>query len=82
MEAGRFRKFIPRGAPRVYRRLARRVVARPLLVLVLAVPPLLLLAVESARLTPQLPTRAWLPAAMESARGRADLEAMGRVGRR
>ena len=61
-------------------RWANFVVRRPLLVLLLAGAPLLLLASEGRRMRAELPPGDWLPADMESARAVRDLEAMGRGG--
>jgi putative drug exporter of the RND superfamily len=80
VEGGRLRGFDPAARSAVYRRLAAWVVARPALVLVLALPPLLLLAVEARRLSPSIPRGRWLPAAMESAQAEQDLGTMGRKG--
>ena len=80
VEGGRLRGFDPAARSAVYRRLAAWVVARPALVLVLALPPLLLLAAEARRLSPSIPRGRWLPAAMESAQAEQDLGAMGRSG--
>ena len=55
VEGGRLRGFDPAARSAVYRRLAAWVVARPVLVLVLALPPLLLLAAEARRLSPTIP---------------------------
>ena len=63
-----------------YGRLAAFVVRRPVLVLAVALPPLLLLAGESRRLSPAIPRGNWLPAGTESARAERDLAAMGRRG--
>ena len=80
LEAGRlFRRDAAAERGR-YARLAAFVVRRPALVLALALPPLLLLAAESRRLSSSIPRGSWLPAATESARAEADLAAMGRRG--
>jgi len=63
-----------------YAGLAGFVVRRPLLVLALALPPLLLLAAESRRLSPSVPRGSWLPFETESAQAERDLAAMGRRG--
>ena len=80
MEGGRLRGFDPAARSAGYRRMAAWVVARPALVLVLALPPLLLLAAEARRLSPSIPRGRWLPAAMESAQAELDLGTMGRKG--
>jgi RND superfamily putative drug exporter len=80
VEAGRLLRLDPAARGTVYRRFATWVVARPLLVLVLTVPPLLLLAAQGRRLSASIPRGAWLPAEMESARAETDLRAMGRGG--
>jgi RND superfamily putative drug exporter len=64
----------------LYRRWARQVVARPVLVLALTLPPMLLLAAQARRLSPSIPRGEWLPQGMESARAARDLAAMGRGG--
>ena len=51
-------------------------------VLLVAGLPLLLLAAQAVRLDPRIPRGDWLPPSIESARGIADLRAMGRGGRR
>ena len=48
--------------------------------LALALPPLLLLAAESRRLSPSIPRGSWLPPETESALAERDLAAMGRRG--
>src|SRR4030095_7010111 len=64
-----------------YRRWGGVVVARPGLVLALALPPLLWVPPPGARhSTPAEPQGSCLPAATESARAEDDLEAMGRRG--
>lgn len=78
--AGRFLELEAGARVAIYRRFATWVVARPVLVLVLAVPPLLLLAAQGRRLSPTIPRGAWLPAEMESTRAERDLEGMGRSG--
>jgi len=49
-------------------------------VLVVAGGPVLLLAAQSVRLNPHVPSGAWLPPRMESAKALGDLAAMGRGG--
>jgi RND superfamily putative drug exporter len=80
LEAGRFRKPQGEEGSERWRTWARRVVAHPWLVLVVAGAPVLLLAAQSARLNPHVPTGTWLPPRMESAVGLEDLAAMGRGG--
>jgi RND superfamily putative drug exporter len=79
LEAGR---ILPRRAAdgQRWRAWARRVTARPWLVLLLAGTPILLLAVPAARLNPQVPRGPWLPPQMESTKALDDLRAMGRSG--
>jgi len=79
LEAGRFRTPRRDGGAR-WRAWSRRVCARPWTVLVAAGLPLLLLALPAARLNPHIPRGDWLPPSIESARGIADLRAMGRAG--
>ena len=80
VETGRLLRLDPAGRVDLYRRFATRVIARPVLVLALTVPPLLLLAAQGLRLSASIPRGAWLPAEMESARAERDLRAMGRGG--
>ena len=80
LEAGRLWRRDPEAERARYRRWAAFVVARPRLVLTLALPPLVLLAAESRRLDPAEPHGSWLPADTESARGERDLAAMERQG--
>jgi RND superfamily putative drug exporter len=80
LEAGRLWRRSAAAQRDRYRRLAVFVVGRPLLVLALSLPPLLLLAAESRRLSPRVPRGAWLPAETESAYAERDLAAMGRRG--
>lgn len=67
------------GAAR-WHRWGEFVTRRPLPVLLLAALPVLLLAAAAPRLSTELPRGDWLPADMESARGLAALERMGRAG--
>ena len=80
LEAGRFWRRDSEAERARYRRWASFVVARPGVVLALALPPLLLLAAQGLRLDPAEPHGSWLPAATESARAEDDLAAMGRRG--
>jgi putative drug exporter of the RND superfamily len=80
LEAGRLRRRNPEAERAHYRRWARFVVARPRLVLALALPPLLVLAAQAVRLNPAEPQGSWLPVQTESARAERDLASMGRRG--
>jgi RND superfamily putative drug exporter len=80
LEAGRLRRSRSRAGSSRYGRLAAFVVRRPLLVLGVALPPLVLLAAESRRLSPSTPSGRWLPAATEAAQAERQLAAMGRLG--
>ena len=80
LEAGRFWRRDSEAERARYRRWASFVVARPGVVLALALPPLLLLAAQGLRLDPAEPHGSWLPSATESARAEDDLAAMGRRG--
>jgi len=79
LELGRWRTPRDDGGAR-WRGWSRRVCARPWTVLGVAGLPLLLLAAQAARLNPHVPRGEWLPPSIESARGIADLRAMGRAG--
>ena len=80
IEAGRLWRRDPVAQHGRYSRLAAFVVRRPWLALALALPPLLLLAAESRRLSPSVPRGSWLPAETQSALAERDLAAMGRRG--
>ena len=80
LEAGRLGRRDSEAERARYRRWASFVVARPGVVLALALPPLLWLAAQGLRLNPAEPQGSWLPSATESARAEDDLEAMGRRG--
>jgi len=71
------RKFRARGSG-TWRRWAHGVIAHPLISLVLASAPLLLLAWQSTRLDTQMPRGDWLPKGSESVRAYQRLQAMGR----
>ena len=79
LELGRWRAPRDDGGAR-WRAWSRQVCARPWTVLLAAGLPLLLLAAQAARLDPRIPRGDWLPPSIESARGIADLRAMGRGG--
>lgn len=79
IESGRIRPPRSEGTER-WRAWARWVVRHPWLVLIVAGSPVLLLAVQAARLNSRVPRVAWLPPQMESARAVRDLEVMGRGG--
>jgi RND superfamily putative drug exporter len=80
LEAGRLGRRDSEAERARYRRWATFVVARPGVVLALALPPLLWLAAQGLRIDPAEPQGSWLPSATESARAEDDLEAMGRRG--
>lgn len=61
-----------------WRRWGHRITARPVLALVLASAPLLLLAAQARRLTTATPLGDWLPKGSESVRAYHQLGAMGR----
>lgn len=78
VELGRVRRRRAGGAG--WERWSRWVVARPLLVLVLAGAPVCALAWQWRRLETRMPSGDWLPAQMESARGVRALREMRRSG--
>ncbi len=78
LEIGRLRTPRNDGAAR-WRAWSRYLCSRPLAVLLVAGLPMLLLAAQAARLNPRIPRGDWLPPSIESARGIADLRAMGRA---
>ncbi len=80
LDRGRLFAPRPRPAGERWRAWARRVIAHPWRVLLVAGFPLLLLAAQAARLNPRVPRGPWLPPAMESAQALADLGSMGRSG--
>jgi RND superfamily putative drug exporter len=80
LEAGRLWRRDASAQRGRYGRLAAFVVKHPLLVLAVALPPLVLLAAESRRLSTSIPRGSWLPAETESARAERELAAMGRRG--
>jgi putative drug exporter of the RND superfamily len=61
-----------------WRRWGRRIMRRPVIALVVASAPLLLLALQSRRLTTAMPLGDWLPKGSESVRAYHALQAMGR----
>jgi RND superfamily putative drug exporter len=61
-----------------WRRWGERVIARPILALVLTTAPLLLLAAQARRLDTEMPLGDWLPPGSESVHAYHALEAMGR----
>ena len=82
VEAGR---LVPRSvrlpsADRLWAAWGRQVVARPVLVLLVASAPLLLLGWQATRMRTDLPRGNWLPVEMESAMGLTDLATMRRDG--
>jgi RND superfamily putative drug exporter len=79
LERGRLRSPREDGGAR-WRAWSRRVCARPWTVLLVTGLPLLALAAQAVRLRPRIPRGDWLPPSIESARGIADLRAMGRTG--
>ncbi len=80
LEAGRLWRSRPHSAGRRWRSWARVVCRRPLLVLILAGAPLVLLAAQAARLDPGIPSSNWLPPRIEAAQALEDLRDMGRAG--
>ena len=62
-----------------WRRWGHRVISRPLLALVLASAPLVLLSAQALRLNTEMPAGDWLPKGSESVRAYHLLDAMGRA---
>ncbi len=79
-DLGRLARRKPGGTQAAWRRLGRRVVAQPVLVLAAAGAPTLALAVQSARLSGRLPEASALPSSMESVVAARRLAVMGRGG--
>ena len=67
------------GASEAWRRWGYRVISRPVLALVLASAPLLLLAAQAKRLDTEMPSGDWLPRGSESVDAYHRLDAMGRA---
>jgi RND superfamily putative drug exporter len=61
-----------------WRRWGRKVISRPVLALVVASAPLLLLSLQARRLDTVVPAGDWLPKGLESVRAYHRLQAMGR----
>jgi putative drug exporter of the RND superfamily len=81
VNAGRLLRRAPSGAASErWRAWGRFVTAHPVLVLVVAGAPMLLLAAQVLRIETGLPRSDWLPPSMESAQALNDLDAMGREG--
>jgi RND superfamily putative drug exporter len=77
----RFRRPRPErsaSGSEAWRRWGHRVTARPVVALVLASAPLLLLAAQARRLSTETPPGDWLPKGSESVRAYHQLDAMGR----
>ena len=81
LDWGRLR-FLPglRADHDGWRRWGFWVAAHPWQVLIVAGAPVVLLALQAARLNPRVPQGDWLPPEMESAQAGADLHTMGRGG--
>ena len=77
---GRWTRPGASGAEATWRRLGKRVVAHPLLVLAAAGTPMLALAAQSARLSGRLPEASALPSSMESVVAARRLTEIGRGG--
>jgi RND superfamily putative drug exporter len=75
----RGRNATPQTPGAAWRRWAERVSRRPLLVLILAGVPLLLLAAQAAHLHTDLPRGRWLPDSAESVRALHEIDSVGRV---
>ncbi len=73
---GRIRGLPDGSGSDLWRRWGRFVCARPLTVLLMAGAPLAAVALQSARLTTDLPRGDWLPRGMESSRGLRTLSGM------
>jgi RND superfamily putative drug exporter len=72
------RRAAAAGGSEAWRRWGRRVISRPVLALVAASAPLLLLAAQARRLDTELPAGDWLPQGSESVHAYHRLQAMGR----
>lgn len=82
VDAGRLGRRTAASSPLEswWRAWGRWVVARPRLVLILGIVPVLLLASQASRISTELPRGNWLPRGMESALALDDLARMGRDG--
>ena len=80
INAGKIRRLSFGGASDGWRRWGRFVCAHPVAVLVIASAPLAAIAVQSGRLSTDLPRGDWLPREMESSRGLRTLSGMNTSG--
>jgi RND superfamily putative drug exporter len=80
IEIGRVRPRARGATSSHWRAWATRVARHPVLTLLVAGLPLVVLAAQARRLAPQLPRGDWLPRAAESARGARALREMGSGG--
>ena len=80
IELGRMLPRTRGAASSHWRAWATRVARHPVLVLIAAALPLVVLAAQARRLAPQLPRGDWLPRAAEAARGARALRDMGSGG--
>ena len=80
IDRGRLGPKVPTEPAQAWYRLGRLATARPVLVLVLSIIPIVLLSLPAFELRSSTPQEEWLPVAMESSQGLADLKAIGRSG--
>ncbi len=78
IDRGRLGPKVPTEPAQAWYRLGRLATARPVLVLVLSIIPIVLLSLPAFELRSSTPQEEWLPVAMESSQGLADLKAIGR----
>ncbi len=80
LEAGRVWRSGKRGGGSSWRIWGRWVVAHPVITLLVAGAPLVMLAWNARRLSTDIPSGPWLPRSMESTKGALALQTMGKSG--
>lgn len=80
IDRGRVGPRVPTEPARLWYRLGRITTTHPVRVLVVSLVPIVLLTLPAFRLRSITPQEEWLPTAMESTKGLADLRAIGRSG--